>query len=56
MTCGIGHRCSLDPLLLWLWCTLATVAPIQPLNQEPPHALGGAALKKNIGQQCTGAY
>ena len=23
-----------DPKLLWLWCRLAAVAPIQPLAQE----------------------
>jgi len=25
MSCGVGHRCSLDPMLLW--CRLAAVAP-----------------------------
>ena len=20
MSCGVGHRCALDPTLLWLWC------------------------------------
>ena len=29
LSCGIGHRCGLDPMLLWLW--LASVAQIQPL-------------------------
>jgi len=33
-----------DPALLWLWCTLAATAPIQPLAWEPPYA-AGAALK-----------
>ena len=32
-----------DPKLLWLWCRLAAVAPIQPLAWEPPYA---AALKR----------
>ena len=27
----IGHRCSSDPELLWLWCRPAAVALIQPL-------------------------
>ena len=27
----VGYRCSLDPVLLWLWCRLAAAAPIQPL-------------------------
>ena len=29
-----------DPVLLWLLCRLATVAPIRPLAWEPPHAVG----------------
>ena len=44
MSCGIGHRCGLDPTLLWLWHRPAAAAPIQPLAWEPPHA-AGAALK-----------
>ena len=43
---GVGHRCSLDPTLLWLWLWLwlwtAAAAPI--LAQEFPCATG-AALK-----------
>ena len=42
---GLGHRCSLDPALLWLWCRLEAVALIQPLAWELPYA-AGAALKK----------
>ena len=42
MSCGIGHRCSLDPE--WLWHRLAVVALIQPLAWECPYA-AGAALK-----------
>ena len=38
---------SLDPMLLWLWCRLEAVAPIQPLAWEPPYA-AGAALKTKI--------
>ena len=33
-----------DPVLLWLWCRLAAVAPIQRLAWELPYA-AGAALK-----------
>ena len=29
MSCGVGRRCSLDPLSLWLWCRPAAVPPIQ---------------------------
>ena len=45
MLCGIGRRCSLDPVLLWLWHRLVATAPIRPLAWEPPHARG-AALEK----------
>ena len=46
MSYGIGHRCSSDLTLLWLWCSLAAAAPIQPLAWEPPYTMG-VALKKN---------
>jgi len=46
MSCGIHHRHSSDPVLLWLWHRPATIAPIQPLAWELPYATG-AALKKN---------
>ena len=38
VSCGIGHRCSSDPTLLWLLCRLAAAAPIQPLAWEFPYA------------------
>ena len=44
MSCGVGHRCSLDLVLLWLWCRPAARAPIYPLAWEPPYATG-VALK-----------
>ena len=47
MSCGVGRRRGLDPTLLWLWCRLAAVAPIQPLAWEPPYAMC-VALKKKI--------
>ena len=34
-----------DPVLLWLWCRPAAVAPIRPPTWEPPYA-PHAALKK----------
>ena len=46
MSCGIGHRHSLDLVLLWLWYRLAAVDLIQPLAWELPYA-SGAALKTN---------
>ena len=49
MTCGVGHRCSSDPmlLLLWLWHRLAATAPIGPLEWDPPYAIGVAIKRKN---------
>ena len=45
MSCGVGHRHGLDPMLLWLWCRSAAAAPIQLLAWQLPYATG-AALKK----------
>ena len=45
MSCGVGHRCSLDPALLWLWHRWAATPPIRPLGWELPYAKG-LALKK----------
>ena len=47
MSYGVGYRRGSDPVLLWLRCRLAAVAPIQPLAWNPPYAVG-AALKKII--------
>ena len=46
MSCGVGPRCSSDPVLLWLWHRLAATAPIQPLAWELPCALGAALKSK----------
>ena len=45
MSCGVGHRCGSDPMLLWLWCRPVATALIEPLAWEPPYAVG-AALKR----------
>ena len=45
MSCDIDCRRCLDLTLLWLWCSMATEAPIRPLAWETPYA-AGAALKK----------
>ena len=42
MSCGVVHRCSSNPALLWLWCRLEATALIQPLAWEPPYATGTA--------------
>ena len=48
VSCGVGCRCSLDPMLLWLWLwpwhRPAAAAPINTLAWEIPYA-AGAALK-----------
>ena len=45
MNCGVGHRHSLDPALLWLWYRPAATTLIGPLAWEPPYA-SGTALKR----------
>ena len=47
--CGVGHRCGLDSVLLWLWHRLAAAALIRTLAWEPPYATG-AALKTQINK------
>ena len=42
MSCGVGHRRGLDPVLLWQ--RPAATALIRPLPWETPFAMG-AALK-----------
>ena len=46
MSCGVGHRCDLDPVLLWLWHSPAAVALTQPLAWEPPYAMSVALKSK----------
>ena len=40
MSCGVGGRCSLDLILLWLWRRPVATALIQPLAWAPPYAAG----------------
>ena len=35
----------MDPLLLWLWCRPAAIAPIRPLAWKPPYAADVAIIK-----------
>ena len=46
MSCGVGHRHSWDPVLLWLWHKLAATALIQPLAGELPYAWDVAIKSK----------
>ena len=54
MSSGVGHRCSSDLALLWLWrglaYRLAAVALIRALAWEPSYAMG-AALKSKTNKQ-----
>ena len=47
MGCGVAHRCSWNPALLWLWCRLAAIALFQPVASEPPYATGAALKRQN---------
>ena len=46
MSCGVGRRHGLDPVLLWLWPRLAATDPIRPLAWEPPYAMGEAPKRQ----------
>ena len=53
MSCGVVHRSGSDPMLLWLWHSLAAVVLTGPLAWEPTYAIGVALeskkkKKKNI--------
>ena len=48
MSCAVGCRCGLDPVLLGLWCRPAGVAPTWPLAWELPYATGVAFKSKYI--------
>ena len=44
VSCGVGHRCTSDPALLWLWHRMAATALFRPLAWGPTYAVG-AGLK-----------
>ena len=46
LSCGVGLKCSLGPVLLWLWHRPTAVALIRPLAWKLPYA-AGTALKRN---------
>ena len=50
MSCGVGHRRGLDPVLLWLWRRPAAVAPVGSLAKELPYATGEALKKRKKGK------
>ena len=48
MSCGVGCRRGLDPVLLWCWYRSVATALIRPLAWETPYATG-VALEKTKG-------
>ena len=46
MSCGVCHRCGLDPTLLWLWHRPTAIALIQALPWELPYAAGAILRRK----------
>ena len=46
VSCDVGGRHGLDPVLLWLWRRPAAVALIRSLAWEPPNATGAALKSK----------
>ena len=51
MSCGVGHRHSSDPALLWLWLGPIAVLLFPPLAWEPPCVMGVALKRKKIKQE-----
>ena len=49
MSCGVGHRHSLDLAWLWLWHRPVAAAPIWPLTWEPPYDMGAASTQLQLG-------
>ena len=49
-SCGTGHRCGSDLVLLWLWCRLAAAALIRLLAGELPYAEGAALKRRGAGE------
>ena len=52
MSCGVGHRLTLGPAMLWLWHRLAAVAPVQPLAWQLPYGTGVALKRKKKSSMC----
>ena len=46
VSCGVVHRHSSDPTLLWLWYRPAATAPIRPLAWELPYAMCADGKRK----------
>ena len=46
MSCGVGRRWGLDPVVLWLWGRPAAAASIRPLALELLYATDAAQKNK----------
>ena len=55
VSCGVGRKQGLDPMVSWLWCRLAAAAPFQPLPWELVYA-AGAALKEEEEKESYTTY
>ena len=55
MSCDVGHRCSSDPALLWLWRKPVAAVSMGPLAWEPPCAAGAALKDKKTEKKGEGA-
>ena len=51
MSCGVGRRCSLDPVLLQLWRRPVAAALTGPLAWELPYAVRVALKSKKEKQK-----
>jgi len=56
MSCGVGHRCGSDPMLLWLWYRPAAVATVQPLVWGLPYAAGAAPKRQKSNNNYTPTF
>ena len=53
MSCAVGGRHGSNPVLLWLWCKLAAIAPIRPVAWELPFATGAFREMGQIAETAT---
>ena len=58
VSCGVGCRHGLDPVLLWLWRRPMATAPVGLLAWESPCAAGAALekTKKKMLKLCNTNY
>ena len=52
MSCGVGHRHSLDLALWWLWHRPVATAPIPPLAWESSYAVDATLKRPPKNDKC----